>query len=301
MELRQLRYFVTVAEELHFGRAAERLTIVQSAVSQQIGRLERELGVELFDRSPRHVRLTEAGAVFLPAARAILDAERRALDTIAEHVASRETILRIGTSRGMGDRLTSVLESLAASGYRVELTSTSPGERIRRVADRELDGAFIRGEPGGPGEPGEPGEASDADVRFVPVWQDELLVALPARHPLAAEDPVPLPRLADLPLIITDRRANPALVDLVTRECQDAGFTPVPGPPHSTLQDTLASLGAGTEGWTVVYTTAAAQVRTTRVAFRRVTPPLSLPAVLVVPRTPSPRTTALLTACRPVP
>lgn len=145
MELRQLKYFVTVAEELHFGRAAERLTIVQSAVSQQIVRLERELGVELFDRSPRHVRLTDAGAVFLPAARTVLDAERHALDTIGEYVDSRETVLRIGTSRGMGDRLTRVLEALTAGGHRVELVSVSPEERLRRVADRELDAAFLRG------------------------------------------------------------------------------------------------------------------------------------------------------------
>ncbi|MCP2340608.1 LysR family transcriptional regulator [Actinomadura rupiterrae] len=289
MELRQLRYFVAVAEELHFGRAAERLTIVQSAVSQQIGRLERELGVALFDRSPRHVRLTEAGAVFLPAARAVLDAERHAADTIGAYVASRETVLRIGTSRGMGDRLTSILEALAASRYRVELSASAPEERIRQVADRELDAAFVRGVADPP---------EGADVRLLPVWQDELLVALPARHPFADEESIDLARLADLPLIMTDRRANPALVELVVRACEDAGFTPVPGPPHSTLQDTLASLGAGTDGWTVVYSAAADQVRTTRVAFRPVRPPLSLPAVLVVPANPPARVSALIKAAR---
>ncbi|MFC5187177.1 LysR family transcriptional regulator [Actinomadura harenae] len=288
MELRQLRYFVTVAEELHFGRAAERLTIVQSAVSQQIGRLERELGVELFDRSPRHVRLTEAGAVFLPAARAVLDAERRAVDTIGEYVDSRETVLRLGTSRGMGDRLTRVLEALAASGYRVELAAVSPEERLRRVAERELDAAFLRGVDDDLGH----------DVRMIPVWRDELMVALPSRHPLASAPTLDLGDLASLPLVLVERRANPALVDLVTRACQDAGFTPVPGPPHSTLQDTLASLAAGTDGWTVLYASAADQVRTTRVAFRPVRPPLSLPAMLVVPPNTPSRTEALLAACR---
>ncbi len=296
MELRQLRYFVAVSEELHFGRAAERLMIVQSAVSQQIRRLERELGVELLDRSPRRVRLTEAGVAFLPAAREVLAAEQRALAVIGDQVSARGSVLRIGTSAGTGERLERVLEVLTRNmpGTRIELATAATEKRLRRVADREWDAAFVRGVVEAP-----------EGVRQIPVWQDELMVALSARHPLAGAGSLDLARLAGLPLYLTARRNNPPLVDLVVGACRDAGFEPLPGPAHSSLQDTLAALGAGSPGWTVLYAAHARQLRGGRVAFVPVRSPgggrsvLSLPAVLAVHDAASPeRLRPLLEACR---
>ncbi|RJL35946.1 LysR family transcriptional regulator [Bailinhaonella thermotolerans] len=292
MEFRQVRYFVVVAEELHFGKAAERLMIVQSAVSQQVARLERELGVELFDRSPRRVRLTAAGRAFLPAAREVLAAERRARASVRAFAAGHGAVLRVGTSRGMGERLERVLEALEREvpGTRVELASAPPEVRLRRVAAGEWDAAFVRGELDAP-----------EGVRQIPVWEDELLVALPARHPLARGEAVDLARLADLPLHLTERRNNPPLVDLVLAACRAAGFAPVPGPAHGSLQDTLAAVGTGAPGWTVVYAAAAHQLRSGRVVFLPVRAPsggLRLPTVLAVRDPGSGPVRALLDACR---
>lgn len=298
MELRQLRYFVAVAEELHFGRAAERLLIVPSAVSQQVRRLERELGADLFDRSSRRVRLTEAGRRFLPAAREVLAAEHRVLAVIAEHTTARACRLRVGTSTGMGKRLDEVLDVLAgiAPELRVELASAPTAARLEQVARGELDAAFVRGVEEGPDE-----------VRLVPVWRDQLLVAISARHALARQAEVELPDLAGMPLYLTARRNNPPLVDLVVGACRDAGFEPVPGPRNSSLQDTLAALGAGTSGWSVLYAAHAARLAGERVAFLPVRDTagrgtdLVVPTALAVHRTvPSAGLTALLDACRAV-
>ncbi|MFK0260236.1 LysR substrate-binding domain-containing protein [Streptomyces angustmyceticus] len=296
MELRQVRYFVMVAKELHFGRAAEKLHIVQSAVSQQVRRLERELGAELFDRSARQVRLTAVGERFLPEARALLAAERRARAVVDELTAGRSTTLRLGTSTGLGAHLDRVLEALAgiAPETRVELVAARAAERLDLVASGGLDAAFLRGEPEPRGHDG---------LRFVPLWQDPLVAVLPARHPLAASPgALALAELAAVPMVLTARRTNPALVDLVVGACHDAGFTPVPGPAYGSLDDTLTAIGAaGTSDglWTVVYASHAARLSTPRVVFLPFGHPgMELTTSLVVRRTDPPAgLDPLLRAC----
>ncbi|WP_040803704.1 LysR substrate-binding domain-containing protein [Nocardia concava] len=275
MELRQLRYFVTVAEELHFGRAAERLHIAQPAVSQQVQRLERDLRVQLLDRSPRRVRLTEAGLRFLPAARAVLAAADQARASVADLTEGRAEVFRLGTVTGLGERLDAVLDAFAdkAPQVQVELMALPVRDRLTQVADGRLDAAFVRSP--------EPDESPELD--FLPAWEDPLVVALPAKHPLAKQDSVRLTDLADVPLRLTERRNHPALVDLVLNACARAGFEPVPAPTSTTLQDTLAAIGAGSPMWTVVYESNARQVHNSRVAFRPFAGAgLSLPIALAV-------------------
>ncbi|MBS2964390.1 LysR family transcriptional regulator [Actinocrinis puniceicyclus] len=294
MELRQLRYFAVVAEDLHFGRAAERLMIAQSAVSQQIRRLERELGVELFDRSARRVRLTEAGAAFLPAALEVLAAQQRALAVIADVSESSARELRVGTSTGLGRRLRSVLESMRRDwpAWSVELHSAPLHERVRRVAGREWDAAFIRGAI----------ELPEVLER-VPIWTDELVAAVPACRVPVERKQIELRELAGMPLYLTERRNNPPLVDLVVEACRDAGFAPTPGPTTGSLEDIMAMLGAANAGWTVVYAAHARQLRTEGVEFVRVRvsddgAPLNLTTALIMRAdAPARRLRPLLDAC----
>ena len=308
MELRQLRYFATVAEELHFGRAAERLLIAQSVVSQQIRRLERELGVVLFDRSSRHVRLTEAGRAFLPEAQAVLNAQERAVASVGRFVEQRSRVLRLGTSSGLGDRLTTVLGGLARRlpTTQVDLVSVSTRERLALVADGGLDAAFVRGD-GELGGEGEVNDAAGADggaapFRLLPVWRDALVVVMPAGEGNAAADvsELALADLAMLPLWLVERRTNRALVDLVVGACRDAGFEPALGRVYPGLQETLAAFGAGTPGWTVMYEAHARQLAARHVAFARLREPeLSLPTMLAVGRNvPEAVAAALVAACR---
>nr|WP_166639820.1 LysR family transcriptional regulator [Amycolatopsis sp. SID8362] len=290
VELRQLRYFVTVAEELHFGRAAERLHIVQPAVSQQVRRLERSLGVSLLSRTTRSVVLSEAGQRFLPHARAVLAAADRAADSVADFRAAGP-LVRLGTSEGLGDRLDALLSAFArlAPSASLELVHAPTSQRLQRVRDGSLSATIVRG------------SWPFSGLDFTPLWTDEVLVALPASHPLAASVEVAFAELASLPVRLPARSRNPPLHDLVVACCREAGFEPVLGKEFTTAQDTLGTLGFGRPHWTVFYRAHANLLPVPGVAFRPLRDPAPrMPAYLATPadRRLTPEVVALIEAAR---
>ncbi|MBY0443151.1 MAG: LysR family transcriptional regulator [Mycobacteriaceae bacterium] len=291
MELRQLQHFLVVAEELHFGRAAERLVTVQSVVSQQIRRLERELGIDLFDRTTRTVTLTEAGRRLIPHARQIFAAVEQARIDLDDLRHERHRTVRLGTTTGLGSRLDAILElfNTTAPAAHLELCSVPLVTRLRQVRLGVLDAALLHGALP---------EASD--LRAIHVWNDELLAVLPADHPLAQSGEVTLAELGELPLRLATRERNGPLYVTVIDSCAAAGFAPTFGPPFSTGQDTLAAIAAGPPTWTVYYATEASRTIAPGVKFCRIHHPTpTLPAYLAVrPGQLTSELQVLLRACR---
>ncbi|MEU8399115.1 LysR family transcriptional regulator [Nonomuraea sp. NPDC048892] len=215
MEFRQLRYFVTLAEELHFGRAAEREHIVQSALSQQIQRLERELGVRLLDRSTHHVDLTPAGAAFLVEARQILDRVGRAAQ-VARNAAAPVPTLRAGIIDAGYDTMPQILRELQRTHLGITIHQVEAGtpEQYRQLADGRLDIAI--------GQASQvPGEVTSKLIRL-----DPLGVLVPDEHRFAESDGVPVAALADELLLLGEESQTPELNQFVFTLCRSAGFAP---------------------------------------------------------------------------
>ncbi|MCO5999669.1 LysR family transcriptional regulator [Actinoallomurus rhizosphaericola] len=286
MEVRQLRYFVTVAEIGHFGRAAERLHIVQPAVSKQIAGLERELGLTLFDRSRRQIRLTADGEAFLPHARRALRAIDRAAKAAADLAAGTAGLLHVGSSPGLGRRLEDILTEFRGRhpDVTVDLTTTSSvPDKLAAILTGDLDAAFVPAPPHRPG------------IAVHHLWDEPLLVAVPAPRAATAAD---LVTLADLPLARSPREANPGAFDLITAACAAAGFTPRPGPILTSVQDLLAGPIAAGHCWALL---PAGSIRadSAAVAFVAPTPPIHLPTALALTDPPRrPLATDLLVAAR---
>lgn len=269
VELRQLRYFVTVAEELHFGRAAERLDIVQPAVSQQVSRLERELGVRLLVRTSRRVVLTSDGTRLLTEAKAALAAVDRVTTVAAALAAGRSATLRLGTSAGTGDRVRRGIAALRATtpDLGIELVSGTTTELVSAVRSGALDLALVRG------------AAPRTGLRVVELWREPLVAILPADHPASAAPAVSVAALADLPLRLPRHDTDPGLHNAVIDAFRAAGVTPTLGRPVTSAEATTVEIGVGEPAWMVAY----GCTPTGDTVARPFTPALTLPGQLVVP------------------
>jgi DNA-binding transcriptional LysR family regulator len=220
MELRHLRYFVAVAEELHFGRAAQRLHIAQPPLSRQIRDLEREIGTPLFERSARGVELTHAGAAFLPEARLVLGQAERAQRT-AQRAARGETgRLRVGfvedaTHSGiLPDVLSFFRMHLPSIGLSLlELDSSQQAEALR---EGRIDLGILSSPP------------LDADrwLQTEVVHEEPLVAVLPQTHRLASKPRLPLRDLAADSFILRPRPTDPAVYDELLARCRAARFSP---------------------------------------------------------------------------
>src|SRR5215211_7379457 len=213
MELRQLKYFVAVAEELHFRRAAERLYVAQPAVSEQIRKLEAELGVRLFDRTNRRVAITEAGAALLEEGRRVL-AQADTAQLAARNARERaDAWLRIGyLPDSLPASVPRALGHLARDAPRVRVSlETGPAIRlIQRVRDRELD-AVVAGLP-----------APTAGLLVTSLGHQSMVAAIAVTDAPA----VSLARLAPTRLVTMARDVNPAFYDAVVSLCRDAAVAP---------------------------------------------------------------------------
>ncbi|MEU6676454.1 LysR substrate-binding domain-containing protein [Streptomyces sp. NPDC046925] len=218
MELRQLRYFLALAEECHFGRAAARLHVAQPALSQQIKQLERELGVDLFTRTTRRVEPTEAGRELTGYARVVVLEEERARARMRELATGHAGRVAVGF---IGTATYDVLPQVART-VRAELPGITMDLRGEVLAPELVEGllagtydlAVIRG------------AVTDPDIRLTPLRSEPLVAVLPSHHPLAGRPSLALAALADEPFVVHPSQSRSSMYDRVLNACERAGFRP---------------------------------------------------------------------------
>ncbi|WP_405658845.1 LysR family transcriptional regulator [Streptomyces sp. NBC_00079] len=237
VHVRDLRYFVTVAEELHFTRAAERLYVSQPALSKQIRALERQLGVELLRRDRQGVELSEAGAALLPHARRVLDAWARGAAVVEEARAVQRSTLMVGmsTSPGRGGLLPAIRSRFTAAhpDTTVRLRQASWADPTAGLADGDTDVAFVWL------------PLPDQDrYAWTVVAEEPRLVALLEAHPLAPRTEIDFTDLADEPFLALPKSAGP-LRDYWLALDERAGRPPRVGAEIASTEETYEALVAG--------------------------------------------------------
>ncbi|WP_228003049.1 LysR family transcriptional regulator [Nocardia australiensis] len=239
MELRQLTYFVAVCEELSFSRAAVRCYISQSAISHQIARLERDLGVPLFERSTRAVVPTDATMRLLPLAKQMLSLE----SAIRATVRTSGHRIRLAANMSFATRSLSAIAGARAThpDAEIEFVIKPFRQRITAVADGDCDLALIRGSVDEPG------------LAVEKLWVEDLVIATSAAHPLATREEVTLADLSAYPLLLPPEQEQVLLHNVIRAAFADLAAGPTYGPPIPPDHTATMELINRPEAWTVLY------------------------------------------------
>lgn len=270
MELRQLRYFVALAEHRHFGKAAEALHISQPSLSQQIRALEADVGTVLVDRTRRRVALTPDGEALLSYARRLLALAEDAQSDLADRIRLRRGRVRLGATPTVGGHiLPAALREFQETypGLELIIMQAGSGPLSRRLEAGELELALIVRDGGtGPDPFGRCSEADDffhsgvhnrdhsgdqspgADpsltgLNFEPLYDESIVLAVPAGHPFAARSSVPVPELRGERWILSEEGFH--LRELAVRACRDAGFEPFAAVSGADVDASLRFVRAG--------------------------------------------------------
>jgi DNA-binding transcriptional LysR family regulator len=238
MELRHLRYFVKVAEELNFSRAAERLNIAQPPLSQQIQRLERELGVPLFLRTKRRVALSDAGSAILDDARRTVALADEVADIARRTALGEVGILRLGfSSAALYTMLPAILRAFRSQFPRavLNLMELSTEEQVRRLASGALDAGIVR----------LPIENVSKSLTTRSILREPLAVAMPRDHRLAKRPAVPIRALAPERFVVFPRHVAPGLYDQIMSLCSSGGFRPIVAQEAAEIPTIISLVAAG--------------------------------------------------------
>jgi DNA-binding transcriptional LysR family regulator len=236
LDTRRLRVFLTLAEELHFTRAASRLHLSQPALSQQVRTLERDLGVQLFVRTSRQVQLTLAGEAFLQAAPRVLHALGGAVEAAQQAAQGVTGRIAIGSVRtGLAGVLPDVMREFTKDHPRVrfDVVQMDTSLQLRSLLDRTIDIGIVRA-------------ASPADSLVIePLVSEPLMLALPAHHPLADEERIDPAVLADEVFVSWPRHLGADFYDIVVAFCREHGFSPMVVTEGNDVDTQLALVAAG--------------------------------------------------------
>ena len=216
MDLHQLRCFITAADELHFGRAAQRLEMMPSAMGRTIRLLEDDLGTRLLTRTTRSVALTEDGTAFLKQARDLLHRADQLATSFRERVRARAATIRVGAiDSAAAGLLPALLHDLREHhpDVTVKLVEDKTIRLLPRLLSGRLDLAFVR-----------PPVSADKRIDFMPLFHETAVVALSERHALASRKKLTIADIADEPLIVPERRSRPHSHDLTMKLFAEAGL-----------------------------------------------------------------------------